>query len=362
MRFSKLTALLLAFIVSFSSVDSVSAKQAKAVQTSSVKVAKKAQSSKKAQSGKKSAKASKVTPKKAVNAKKSKTQAVKSTSKNATPAKTQFGIKGAALKPSKVSNKTYRYQEKGKTHQTIGKEASRQYGQVGTASYYGGMFHGRKTASGDVFNENGYTAAHKTLALGSYALVTNLRNGRKVIVRINDRGPFSKERIIDLSKGAARELGMISAGVSQVRVEAMQVDSQGYISGKAARTLYQLAKKEGLPLKVKNEDGDLAFKTDDSASAKQREKQEVKTTAKRAKSVQRTKSTKTAAKTAVKKAVKTTKKADAKSNTKQAVKKREKTAKTAKTAKVSKKSPNSVKKQAKSVKNSNKTTRVKKKK
>lgn len=358
MRFSKLTALLLAFIVSFSSVDSVSAKQAKAVQTGSVKVAKKAQSNKKAQNSKKAAKLSKAAPKKAVNAKKSKTQAVKSTSKNATPAKTQFGIKGAALKPSKVSNKTYRYQEKGKTHQTIGKEASRQYGQVGTASYYGGMFHGRKTASGDVFNENGYTAAHKTLALGSYALVTNLRNGRKVIVRINDRGPFSKERIIDLSKGAARELGMISAGVSQVRVEAMQVDSQGYISGKAARTLYQLAKKEGLPLKVKNEDGDLAFKTDDSASAKPA----VKTTAKRAKSVQRTKSTKTAAKTAVKKAVKTTKKADAKSNTKQAVKKREKTAKTAKTAKVSKKSPNSVKKQAKSVKNSNKTTRVKKKK
>lgn len=256
MRFRQFTTLCVALIFSFNSVDSLAAsKTAKAVssQTSGVKSTKKAKSVKKSEK-QPSTSSTKKGGNKTVKAK----TGDKDHSSNHT--KMHYGVRGAKLQPTKVSNKTYRYQEKGKTHQTIGKEASRQYSQVGTASYYGGMFHGRKTASGDVFNENGYTAAHKTLALGSYALVTNLRNGRKVIVKINDRGPFSKDRIIDLSKGSAREIGMLQSGISKVRVEALQVDSQGYISGKGAQTLYQLAKKEGLPLKVKQENGDLAFK------------------------------------------------------------------------------------------------------
>lgn len=201
------------------------------------------------------------TPKKAKQA-----TAKKSTAKQsaANHSKTYYGVKGHKLQPTTISTKTYSYREKGKTHQTISKEASRNYSQVGVASYYGGMFNGRKTANGEIFNENLYTAAHKTLALGSYALVTNLRNNRKIIVKINDRGPFSKNRIIDLSKGAAREIGMIQSGVAQVKVEAIQVDSQGYISGKGAESLYKLAKKEGLPLKLKQGSKVLAFKADES--------------------------------------------------------------------------------------------------
>lgn len=179
-------------------------------------------------------------------------------SKNST--KKRYGVKGAELAYVKVSNKKLTYREKGKMHTTIGKAKSRQYGQVGLASYYGGMFHGRKTASGEIYNKNAFTAAHKTLALGSYALVTNLRNGRKVIVRINDRGPFSGSRILDLSVGSARELGMLHSGLAKVRVEALQVDKQGYISGKGTQSLLQLAKKAGLPLKIKGEGESLAIK------------------------------------------------------------------------------------------------------
>lgn len=193
----------------------------------------------------------------------------KSTTKTSTNhSKTHYGVKGHKLQPTKVSSMTYSYREKGKTHKTISKEASRNYSQTGIASYYGGMFNGRKTANGEIFNENLYTAAHKTLALGSYALVTNLRNNKKVIVKINDRGPFSKARIIDLSKGAAREIGMIHSGVAQVRVEALHVDSRGYISGKGAESLYRLAKKEGLPLKLKEGSSTLAFKADEGVKSK----------------------------------------------------------------------------------------------
>lgn len=180
--------------------------------------------------------------------------------------KKHYGVKGHKLQPTKVSTKTYTYREKGKTHQTISKEASKNYSQTGVASYYGGMFNGRKTANGEIFNEKLYTAAHKTLALGSYALVTNLRNNRKIIVKINDRGPFSKNRIIDLSKGAAREIGMIHSGVALVKVEALHVDNQGYISGKGAESLYKLAKREGLPLKLKQGSTSLAFKANENAN------------------------------------------------------------------------------------------------
>lgn len=181
---------------------------------------------------------------------------------NADTTKAQYGVKGAKLNYVKVSNRTYSYREKGKTHTSINKEKSRHFSQTGVASYYGGMFHGRKTANGEIFNKNAYTAAHKTLALGSYALVTNLRNGRKVVVRINDRGPFSHSRIIDLSVGSAREIGMLHSGIAKVRIEAMQVDSQGYISGKGAQSLYKLAKRAGLPLKVKGSGKNFAIKAD----------------------------------------------------------------------------------------------------
>ena len=83
---------------------------------------------------------------------------------------------------------------------------------VTTASYYGPGFHGRKTANGERFNKHAMTAAHKSLPFGSRVVVTNLRNNRSVIVRINDRGPFVHGRGIDLSEGAARSVGLLGTG------------------------------------------------------------------------------------------------------------------------------------------------------
>lgn len=94
--------------------------------------------------------------------------------------------------------------------------------QVGTASWYGKDFHGKPTASGEIYNMYGYSAAHKTLPLGTRVRVTNLKNGRRIIVPINDRGPFVGRRIIDMSYGAARHLGMVKEGLAKVHVEVIQ--------------------------------------------------------------------------------------------------------------------------------------------
>ncbi|ELS05359.1 rare lipoprotein A [Xenococcus sp. PCC 7305] len=93
----------------------------------------------------------------------------------------------------------------------------------GQASWYGPGFHGRRTANGEVFNSNALTAAHRSLPFGTKVRVTNVNNGRSVVVRINDRGPFSGGRIIDLSAGAARSINMINSGVAPVRVEVLGI-------------------------------------------------------------------------------------------------------------------------------------------
>jgi rare lipoprotein A len=93
------------------------------------------------------------------------------------------------------------------------------YRAEGQASYYGARHHGHKTASGERFDQHALTAAHRSLPFGSKVLVTNLRNDRSVVVRINDRGPYAKKRIIDLSKKAAEQLDMLRAGVVPVRVQ-----------------------------------------------------------------------------------------------------------------------------------------------
>lgn len=90
--------------------------------------------------------------------------------------------------------------------------------EVGIASWYGPQFHGRRTSSGEVFNMHELTAAHRDLPLGTWVEVTNLDNGRSVQVKINDRGPFIKGRIIDLSYAAARAIGMVEQGLARVRV------------------------------------------------------------------------------------------------------------------------------------------------
>lgn len=94
--------------------------------------------------------------------------------------------------------------------------------QQGKASYYGARHHGRKTASGEPFNKNALTAAHRTLPFGTRVRVTNLNNQQSIVVRINDRGPYAKGRIIDLSEQAAREINMIRVGVAKVKVERLK--------------------------------------------------------------------------------------------------------------------------------------------
>jgi rare lipoprotein A len=103
----------------------------------------------------------------------------------------------------------------GESHTPLAADA--EYVESGLASWYGHPFHGRRTASGEVFNMYAMTAAHKTLPLPSYARVTNPANGRAVIVRVNDRGPFKRGRVIDLSWAAATKLGV--EGVAPVHVE-----------------------------------------------------------------------------------------------------------------------------------------------
>ena len=90
--------------------------------------------------------------------------------------------------------------------------------QQGLASWYGGTFHGRRTANGEIYNMYALSAAHKSLPMSSLAIVTNLKNNKFVVVRINDRGPFYKQRIIDLSYAAAHQINMVKDGVVFVRV------------------------------------------------------------------------------------------------------------------------------------------------
>ena len=106
-----------------------------------------------------------------------------------------------------------------------------QYDEVGIASWYGPGFHGKTTANGEVFDQNKISAAHRTLPMPSVVKVTNLENGLVLEkVRINDRGPFARNRIIDLSKKAADELGFIKNGVAKVRVEILEDESRKYVS------------------------------------------------------------------------------------------------------------------------------------
>ncbi len=100
-----------------------------------------------------------------------------------------------------------------------------EFEEVGTASWYGADFHGKKTANGEIYDLSTMTAAHRTLPLPSMVKITNLRNGRSVIARVNDRGPFAKNRVIDVSQKAAEELGFKNQGTAQVRVQLLRNDT-----------------------------------------------------------------------------------------------------------------------------------------
>jgi rare lipoprotein A len=97
--------------------------------------------------------------------------------------------------------------------------------ETGVASWYGPGFHGKNTANGEVYDQRDRTAAHRTLQMPSVLRVTNLDNGRSTIVRVNDRGPFARQRVIDLSRAAAEEIGMIGNGTARVRIEQLETES-----------------------------------------------------------------------------------------------------------------------------------------
>ena len=104
------------------------------------------------------------------------------------------------------------------------------YEEVGQASWYGSDFHGKVTANGEVYNMNDMTAAHRTLPLPSMVKVTNLDNGKSAIVRINDRGPFSSKRVIDLSESVADELDFKSKGIANVKVQFLGIKTKTLLS------------------------------------------------------------------------------------------------------------------------------------
>ncbi|MGV6988643.1 septal ring lytic transglycosylase RlpA family protein [Testudinibacter sp. P80/BLE/0925] len=176
------------------------------------------------------------------------------TAQAATSTQSLFGVSGPKkLSSTTAAAKSQTYTVKGKTYQTLNREKAKAYSMTGTASFYGGKFNGRKTASGEIYNENLMTAAHKRLPIPSYVLVTNVKNGRQVVVRVNDRGPFVGDRKIDLSKAAAKELGMLRKGTAQVKMEVVHVDKNGQISGPGGEKLIRLAKNKNLPLPKDNQ-------------------------------------------------------------------------------------------------------------
>lgn len=118
--------------------------------------------------------------------------------------------------PAPIVSGTMRaYQVRGRWYRP---EEQPNYDEVGMASWYGDQFNGRPTATGEIFDMHALTAAHKTLPLPGLIEVTNMANGRRAVLRVNDRGPFVDGRILDLSRGAAQELGLLQAGVGEVRV------------------------------------------------------------------------------------------------------------------------------------------------
>lgn len=122
----------------------------------------------------------------------------------------------------------------GRTYEVFGVEyrvlnSADGYDETGFASWYGEEFHGRPTASGETYDMNRHSAAHRTLPLHTWVEVTNLDNGRSLVLKVNDRGPFAHtdRRILDLSYSAARELGVVAPGTAPVRVRALEVEALG---------------------------------------------------------------------------------------------------------------------------------------
>ncbi len=125
------------------------------------------------------------------------------------------------------------YEVNGERYQPLRHDEQTGYFEEGIASWYGKDFHGKRTSNGEIYDMHKPTAAHKTLPLGVYVKVKNLANGREAVARINDRGPFVRGRIIDLSYALAKDLGVIGPGTAPVRIEALgfrQSDRSGHVT------------------------------------------------------------------------------------------------------------------------------------
>lgn len=142
----------------------------------------------------------------------------------------------ATQRPYVINNKTY-----------YPVPSAQGYKERGIASWYGKPFHGRKTSNGETYNMYDHTAAHKTLPMNTMLLVKNLNNGRSTVVRINDRGPFVRKRIIDLSKKAAEEIGMIGTGTAKIEIIALAEEiHQPYPKRKAVAETQKKTKKKDI--------------------------------------------------------------------------------------------------------------------
>ena len=155
----------------------------------------------------------------AIVSKQTKAQTPKKTLKDASKAKF---IKAEAKKQSKVAKQAVKSAKKhAKKPLSLTekyKNTPRKHLQSGVASYYADKFNGRRTANGERFDNTAMTAAHPSLPFGTLIEVTNMRNGKKVVVRVNDRGPYTHARVLDLSRNAARQLGMHNTGTAKVKV------------------------------------------------------------------------------------------------------------------------------------------------
>lgn len=136
---------------------------------------------------------------------------------------------GPAPEPRSLRGNPVQYTQNGRTYRVM--DSAQGYRERGIASWYGPKFHGRPTSNGETFDMHGISAAHKTLPLPTWVEVTDVRTGRSITVRVNDRGPFHARRIIDLSYGAAQALGMVRRGVAEVEVRTLAgpVDADPYL-------------------------------------------------------------------------------------------------------------------------------------
>ncbi len=171
-----------------------------------------------------------------------------------------LNIVSCASKPTTTRTGTKPYTVRGQKYYPL--QSAHGFVEEGVASWYGPGFHGKTTANGERYNQNAMTAAHKLLPLGTTVRVTNLENNESVVLRINDRGPFVHDRVIDVSKRAAERLDMHDQGTANVRIEAINTKSSTGKSGDSSKVVASTASsasaiEQARKSRVLNEDGEI---------------------------------------------------------------------------------------------------------